>query len=86
MKRTVSIPVNLPHERFLPLMGFCADIFNQHVDWALKERTWNKNKVLKASILNKWIAVKVEQDKPALGYAYAEWVENVKKKFDKQLV
>lgn len=28
-------------------MGFCADIFNQHVDWALKERTWNKNKAHK---------------------------------------
>ena len=48
MKRTVSIPVNLPRERFLPLMGSCADIFNQHVDWALKERTWNKNKAHKA--------------------------------------
>lgn len=48
MKRTVSIPVDLPHERFLPLMGFCADIFNQHVDWALKERTYNKNKAHKA--------------------------------------
>jgi hypothetical protein len=48
MKRTVSIPVNLPHKRFLPLMGFCADIFNQHTDWALKERTWNKNKAHKA--------------------------------------
>ena len=48
MKRTVSIPVDLPRERFLPLMGFCADIFNQHVDWALKERTWNKNKAHKA--------------------------------------
>lgn len=29
-------------------MGFCADIFNQHVDWALKERRWNKNKAHKA--------------------------------------
>ncbi len=29
-------------------MGFCADIFNQHTDWALKERTWNKNKAHKA--------------------------------------
>ncbi|EAW35293.1 RNA-guided endonuclease TnpB family protein [Lyngbya sp. PCC 8106] len=48
MKRTVSIPVDLPHKRFLPLMGFCADIFNQHVDWALKERTYNKNKAHKA--------------------------------------
>ncbi|MGK7928259.1 MAG: RNA-guided endonuclease InsQ/TnpB family protein [Spirulina sp.] len=47
MKRTVSIPVDLPHERFLPLMGFCAEIFNQHVDWALKERTWNKSKAHK---------------------------------------
>lgn len=44
MKRTVSIPVDLPRERFLPLMGFCDDIFNQHVDWALAEKTWNKNK------------------------------------------
>lgn len=48
MKRTISIPVNLPHEMFLPLMGFCADIFNQHVDWALKERTYNKYKAHKA--------------------------------------
>ena len=48
MKRTVSIPVNLPREKFLPLMGFCAEIFNQHVNWALKERTWNKNKAHKA--------------------------------------
>ncbi|AFY77100.1 hypothetical protein Ple7327_1747 [Pleurocapsa sp. PCC 7327] len=29
MKRTVSIPVNFPHERFVPLMGFCAEIFNR---------------------------------------------------------
>lgn len=48
MKRTVSIPVNLPRERFLPLMGFCADIFNQHVDWALKTRTYNKTKAHRA--------------------------------------
>lgn len=48
MKRTVSIPVNLPRERFLPLMGNASDIFNQHVDWALKERTYNKNKAHKA--------------------------------------
>jgi transposase len=47
MKHTVSVPVNLPPERFLPLIGFCADIFNQHVDWALKERTYNKNKAHK---------------------------------------
>jgi putative transposase len=47
MKRTVSIPVNLPHERFLPLMGFCAEIFNQHVDWALEKQTYNKNKAHK---------------------------------------
>jgi putative transposase len=44
MMRTVSIPVNLPSERFLPLMGQCAEIFNAHVDWALANGTYNKNK------------------------------------------
>ncbi|HEY9783523.1 MAG TPA: transposase [Leptolyngbyaceae cyanobacterium] len=44
MKRTVSIPVDLPHERFLPLMGNAAEIFNQHVDWALANGTYNKSK------------------------------------------
>lgn len=44
MMRTVSIPVQLPHERFLPLMGKCAEIFNAHVDWALENGTYNKNK------------------------------------------
>src|SRR5919199_975378 len=47
MKRTVSIPVNLPHERFVPLMRECAEIFNAHVDWALTSRTYNKNKAHK---------------------------------------
>lgn len=43
MKRTVSIPVNLPLERFLPLMSQCAEIFNSHIDWALTNSTYNKN-------------------------------------------
>ncbi len=47
MKRTVSIPVNLPSERFLPLMSECAEIFNAHVNWALANRTYNKNKAHK---------------------------------------
>lgn len=47
MKRTVSIPIDLPHERFLPLMGFCAEIFNRHVDWALENGTYNKNRAHK---------------------------------------
>lgn len=47
MKRTVSIPVNLPRERFLPLMGFCAEIFNRHVDWSLAHKTYNKNRAHK---------------------------------------
>ncbi len=47
MKRTVSIPVNLPSERFLPLMSECAEIFNAHVDWASASRTYNKNKAHK---------------------------------------
>ncbi|WP_017305939.1 hypothetical protein [Spirulina subsalsa] len=42
MKRTVSVPVDLPGERFLPLMGFCAEIFNQHIDWALKRYLHNR--------------------------------------------
>lgn len=47
MKRTVSIPVNLPSERFLPLMNQCAEIFNAHVDWAIANSTYNKNKAHK---------------------------------------
>ncbi|BAY91589.1 MULTISPECIES: RNA-guided endonuclease InsQ/TnpB family protein [unclassified Tolypothrix] len=44
MKRTVSIPVDLPAERLLPLMNQCAEIFNAHVDWAIANSTYNKNK------------------------------------------
>jgi putative transposase len=47
MKRTVSIPVNLPSERFLPLMKECAEIFNAHADWAVANSTYNKNKAHK---------------------------------------
>ncbi|UKO95773.1 RNA-guided endonuclease InsQ/TnpB family protein [Nostoc sp. UHCC 0870] len=47
MKRTVSIPVELPSERFLPLMNQCAEIFNAHVDWAIANSTYNKNKAHK---------------------------------------
>ena len=47
MKRTVSIPVNLPRERFLPLMGLCAGIFNRHVDWSLENKTYNKSRAHK---------------------------------------
>ncbi|MEA5504189.1 hypothetical protein VB735_13910 [Halotia wernerae UHCC 0503] len=42
MKRTVSIPVDLPSERFLPLMEQCAEIFNVHIDWAIANSTYNK--------------------------------------------
>jgi IS605 OrfB family transposase len=44
MQRTVSIPVALAANRFLPLLQQCAEIFNTHVDWALENRTYNKNK------------------------------------------
>jgi len=44
MQRTVSIPVDLPKERFLPLLKMCAEIFNQHVDWALCNQTYNKSR------------------------------------------
>jgi hypothetical protein len=40
MKRTVSIPVDLPSDRFLPLMNQCAEIFNAHVDWAIANSTY----------------------------------------------
>lgn len=48
MIRTMSIPVDLKSEVFLPLMAECADIFNQHITWSLRNRTYNKNKVHKA--------------------------------------
>ncbi|MBD2185830.1 RNA-guided endonuclease InsQ/TnpB family protein [Aerosakkonema funiforme] len=47
MKITISIPVNLPSDRFLPLMNQCAEIFNTHIDWSLANRTYNKNKAHK---------------------------------------
>ncbi|MEH2023734.1 RNA-guided endonuclease InsQ/TnpB family protein [Nostoc sp.] len=47
MKRTVSIPVKLPDERFLNLMNQCAEIFNAHINWAIENKTFNKNKAHK---------------------------------------
>jgi len=44
VQRTVSIPVDLDTERFLTLLEQCAEIFDTHVDWALENRTYNKNK------------------------------------------
>ena len=44
MLRTVSIPVNLPSERFFCLMSQCAEIFNEHTDWAMEHKTYNKSK------------------------------------------
>ena len=47
MKRTVSLPVKLPSDRFLPLMDECAKIFNKHIDWAIANHSYNKNKAHK---------------------------------------
>lgn len=47
MKRTVSMPIELDKERFLPLFEQCAAIFNHHVDWALESKTYNKSKAHK---------------------------------------
>lgn len=44
MLRTVSIPVDLPKERFFSLMSQCAEIFNAHTDWAMEQKTYNKSK------------------------------------------
>jgi putative transposase len=44
MKRTVSIPIELNSSSFLPLMEHCSEIFNDHVDWALENKTYNKAK------------------------------------------
>lgn len=44
MKRTVSIPITLNPSNFLSLLGHCAGIFNDHVDWALENKTYNKSK------------------------------------------
>ena len=44
MKRTLSIPVSLNAERYLPLMEKSSGIFNAHVDWALENKTYNKSK------------------------------------------
>jgi hypothetical protein len=47
MKKTVSIPVDLPSDRFLSLMSECAEIFNKHIDWAIANKSYNKNKAHK---------------------------------------
>ncbi|MFB2979326.1 hypothetical protein [Microseira sp. BLCC-F43] len=47
MKKTVSIPVDLPSDRFLSLMSECAEIFNNHIDWAIANKSYNKNKAHK---------------------------------------
>lgn len=44
MLRTVSIPVDLPQEKFFSLMAQCAEIFNTHIAWALEHKTYNKSK------------------------------------------
>ncbi|MDJ0589164.1 MAG: hypothetical protein QNJ72_04095 [Pleurocapsa sp. MO_226.B13] len=44
MLRTISIPVDLPPEKFFSLMASCAEIFNAHIDWALEQKTDNKSK------------------------------------------
>ena len=44
MLRTVSLPIDLPTERFFSLMAQCAEIFNAHADWALKQKTYSKSK------------------------------------------
>lgn len=44
MKRTVSIPVALPRERFLILMARCADVFNEHARWMVANSTYSKAK------------------------------------------
>lgn len=44
MKRTVSIPILLNQLAFLPLLEHCSEIFNDHVDWALENKTYNKSK------------------------------------------
>lgn len=48
MQRTVSIPVDLPSDRFLLLLAECAEVFNHHVEWALGERTYSKAKAHRA--------------------------------------
>lgn len=44
MLRTMSIPTDLDPDRFLPLLGQCAEIFNTHAEWALENGTYNKSK------------------------------------------
>lgn len=44
MIRTVSITVPVKAEEYLPLLKEASAIFNQHVEWAFTEGTYNKNK------------------------------------------
>ena len=45
MVRTVPLTLDLPEDRFLPMMEGCADIFNTHTAWSSENRTWNKYRV-----------------------------------------
>ena len=42
--RTVSIPIDIPKERFLGMMGMCADVFNAHSEWAKENKSWSKRR------------------------------------------
>ena len=44
MKRTVSIPIVLDSELFLPLMEKASEIFTRHVDFAIENKTYSKSK------------------------------------------
>lgn len=48
MRRTIKIKVDLPKENTLELMKVLSSIFNEHVEWSFKYKSYNKNKAHKA--------------------------------------
>jgi IS605 OrfB family transposase len=47
MRRSIKIKVDLPKENLLSLMKTCSQVFNEHIDWAHTNNSYNKNKAHK---------------------------------------
>lgn len=42
--KTVSIPIDLDENVLLPFMEQCSRLYNEYIDWAWNNKTWNKTK------------------------------------------
>jgi putative transposase len=44
MRRTIKLPVDIPHAKFLKLMELCSKVFNAHAEWAFNTKSYSKVK------------------------------------------